>query len=342
MPRSSLPARQGIHLGVSAACIVTFAAILATVGCSSTPNPYAGKWVFKYSGRNFVVLNLKYADGHYSGSMAMPKNFQPGPDGSFSEIASVVGEEKFATAEIAEGHLKFTTKDANDENPFSMTLVDRDHATLEFIGIPMTPFKLVRVSDSENIAVATDWPTGEPTNVTPEIAALQAKLKQMTDEDQAARTAEHMSERKMEQVDAKNYPEVEIIYKKYGWTPISVFGKKASSAYWLLVQHQDSHLDLQQGVLKAMQAAVETGEASKVDYAYLYDRVMMNEGKLQHWGTQTTCKNGNAVMNPVDDPAGLEQRRNELAFMPLDKYLESLKPYCADTDSHEPAVKHQN
>ena len=292
------------------------------------------------SGKNFVVLNLKYADGRYSGSMSMPKNFQPGPDGSFSDIASTVGEERFAKAEIVEGHLKLTTKDADGEDQFLMSLLDHDHATLEFTGVPLAPFKLMRVRDSENVAVATDWPTGEPATVSPEIAALQAKLKQMADEDQAVRKAEHVSAKKMEQVDAKNYPEIEVIYKKYGWTPISVFGKKASSAYWLLVQHQDSHLDLQQGVLKTMQPAVDAGEASKVDYAFLYGRVMTNEGKLQHWGTQTTCKDGKAVMNPVDDPAGLEQRRNELAFIPLDQYLEGLKPYCADVASHGPAAKH--
>jgi uncharacterized protein DUF6624 len=332
--------RAGHGSAPTTAFAAMFIAILVAVGCSSTPNPYAGKWVFKYLGKNFVVLNLKYSDGHYSGSMAMPKNFQPGPDGSFSDIASVVGEEKFATAEIVEGHLKLTAKDADSEDQFLVSVLDRDHVTLGFVGIPIAPFRLVRVSDSETVAVATDWPTGEPVSVSPEIAALQAKLKQMTDEDQAVRKAEHESEKKMEQIDAKNYPEVESIYKKYGWTPISVFGKKASYAYWLLVQHQDNHLDLQQGVLKAMKAAVDTGEASRADYAYLYDRVMMNEGKLQHWGTQTTCKDGKAVMNPVDDPAGLEQRRNELAFIPLDQYLESLEPYCADVASHGPAVKH--
>jgi hypothetical protein len=315
-------------------------AVLVAVGCSGTPNPYAGKWVFKYLGKNFVVLNLKYSDGHYSGSMAMPKNFQPGPDGSFSDIASAVGKEKFVKSEIVEGHLKLTAKDGDDEDLYLMTLVDHDHATLEFVGIPLAPFKLARVSDSESVAVATDWPTGEPASVSPEIAALQAKLKQMADEDQAVRKAEHVPAKKMEEVDAKNYPQVEIIYKKYGWTPISVFGRKAASAYWILVQHQDGHLDLQQGVLKAMQAAVDAGEASKADYAYLYDRVMMNKGKLQHWGTQTTCKDGKAVMNPVDDAAGLEQRRNELAFIPLDQYLESLKPYCADEAPHGPVFQH--
>ena len=141
MPLRLISARRKIYPAISAVvCTVVFAATLATVGCSSTPNPYAGKWVFKYLGKNFVVLNLKYADGHYSGSLAMPKNFQPGPDGGFSDIASAVGEEEFSKAEIVEGHLKLTAKDGDDEDQYFMTLVDHDHATLEFIGIPIAPF----------------------------------------------------------------------------------------------------------------------------------------------------------------------------------------------------------
>lgn len=332
--------RGKVHPGVAALlCLITLAAMLTTASCSRTSQPYAGKWVSKYMGKNFVVLSLQFVDGHYSGLMAMPKNFQLGPHGSFTDITSAVGEEQIGSADIAEGRLRFTTKDSDDENHLSMTLVDRDHATLELVGAPLDPFKLARVSDSDNVAVATDWPTGEPKTVSPEILALQVKLGEMAREDQAVRKAKHVSDSKMAHVDAKNYPELERIYKKYGWPAISLFGKKSAGEYWLLVQHQDSHLEFQQRVLKVMQPAADTGEASEADYAYLYDRVLTNEGKPQHWGTQTTCKNGKSVMDPVDDPAGLEQRRNELALIPLDQYLESLSPLCANSTSRGPNDK---
>ena len=42
---------------------------------------------------------------------------------------------------------------------------------------------------------------------------------------------------------------------------------------------------------------VEAREASKVNYAYLYDRVMLGQGKPQHWGTQGRCKDGKAILS---------------------------------------------
>jgi len=297
---------------------------------------YAGEWVFKYVGKNFMVLNLKFVKGHYTGVMTMPKHFQMGQGGSITGITPSLDTESVASATITKGHLQITTrsKDGKDENQFLMTLVDDDHATLGIVGIPLAPWKLVRVSDSDEATVATDWPADGPRIVSPEISALQLKLKEMADEDQAVRKAKPISDSRVKQMDDRHYPELVRILGKYGWPAISLVGKEAAGEYWLLVQHQDDHLEFQKRVLALTRRATDTGEASKVDYAYLYDRVTTNEGKPQHWGTQTTCKNGKPVLDPVDDPAGLEQRRSELQLMPLDKYLKMLAPDCADAPSH--------
>ena len=88
-----------------------------------------------------------------------------------------------------------------------------------------------------------------------------------------------------------------------------------------------------------MQRAVAAGEASQSNYVLLYDRVMKGEGKPQHWGTQTSCVNGEAVLDPVDDPAGLEQRRRELYLQPLDTYLKSMSETCRSFVHDLPANK---
>lgn len=298
---------------------------------------YAGRWAFKYERRNFIVLTLRFADGHLTGIMAMPKHFQMSQGGDITHISSEVGEETVSQASISGGHLEFITHRDNDVNRFSMSFVDSQHASLELIGIPLAPWKLERVGTSEKVAVATDWPEEGPKNVTPEIAALQSEIRQMVAEDQAARIAQtQISDSKVAQVDAKNYPALLRIYQKFGLPHISVVGEDAASEFWLLVQHQDTHLDFQKRVLRDMKRAADEGEASKVNYAYLYDRVMVNEGKPQHWGTQITCKNGKTVLDPVDNPAGLAQRREELQLMPLDKYLEMLAPHCKDSGQAKP------
>lgn len=164
--------------------------------------------------------------------------------------------------------------------------------------------------------------------VSKEISSLQMELKQLVDEDEVVRTTTPFSTSRVEDVNQKNYRELAHIYEKYGWPRISVVGQDASFNYWLLVQGQ--RLEFQEKVLPALQRAAEAGEAAKVNYAYLYDAVMVQEGKPQHWGTQRgPCKDSKATLAPVDDLAGLDQRRQELQLAPVEEYLKSMDTNCA-------------
>ena len=64
------------------------------------------------------------------------------------------------------------------------------------------------------------------------------------------------------------------------------------------------------------------------NHAMLYDRVMSAQGKLQRWGMQTVCVDGKAQLAPVEDPAGLDERRRALNFPPIADYLRTLSPTC--------------
>lgn len=224
---------------------------------------YAGQWVCKYEGRNLIVLVLNYANGHLSGVMAMPRHFQMAQGGDISHISSEVGEESVTRASVVGHHLEFITHRNNDENRFSMRLIDHDHVSVGLIGIPLSPWKLLRVSKSEKATVATNWPQEGPRNVSTEIAELQGRLKQMYDEDQAARLAQPISDSKIDQIDRKNYPELLRIYQHYGLPHISAVGPDAAGEFWLLVQHQDGHVNLQKQVLQDMKRAADESEASK-------------------------------------------------------------------------------
>src|SRR5579864_3112565 len=112
--------------------------------------------------------------------------------------------------------------------------------------------------------------------------------------------------------------------------PSEKIGEEAANNYWLLVQHADAHKDFQAKLLPELKRAADEGDASKVNYAYLYDRVMVGAGKPQRYGTQGGgCENGKIKMRPVDDPAGLAQRRKELHLMPMEQYVEILSSMCS-------------
>jgi hypothetical protein len=63
-------------------------------------------------------------------------------------------------------------------------------------------------------------------------------------------------------------------------------GEDGAQAAWLLAQHADRRPELQQVLLEAMRAAVKAGEAAPADLAYLEDRVRVNAGRPQLYGTQ--------------------------------------------------------
>ena len=314
----------------------------ALAATSSSLQDYAGTWLLKSQGKNIIVVQLKFADEHISGTVARPKEFHL-RSGDLTATGSEVKQETIVEASISDGHLRISTGAGEDDDRFSMALTDRDRADLDEVenmqkvAVTLPLGTLQRASVSDDVKVATDWPKRGPKNPSKEITDLQAHLKQMVDEDQAVRMKNDGDG--MQKVDAKNYPEIVRIHDRYGWPGISLVGEEAASNYWLLVQHADVHKDFQAKLLPELKRAAEEGDASKTDYAYLYDRVMVGLDKPQRYGTQGGgCDNGKIQMRPVDDPDGLAQRRKELHLMPMEQYVEILSSMCPQEES-APAAK---
>ncbi|VFA44104.1 DUF6624 domain-containing protein [Chryseobacterium indologenes] len=69
-------------------------------------------------------------------------------------------------------------------------------------------------------------------------------------------------------------------------------GIESSNNYWLCVQQSDKDLNFQKKVLKLMKKEVRNKKADSKNYAYLKDRVKINLGKSQIYGTQAEYKTG--------------------------------------------------
>ena len=109
---------------------------------------------------------------------------------------------------------------------------------------------------------------------------LQAEILEMAREDQRVRnlcSADQDGE-KIIQIDQAHLPRLKEIISEFGWPGISLVGLAGSSAFCLLIQHQDTDLDFQQECLSLLKEAVEKQEAAYRDYVYLLNRVGLNEG----------------------------------------------------------------
>ena len=115
-------------------------------------------------------------------------------------------------------------------------------------------------------------------------------------------------------VDANNELRITQIIEDHGWPGPALVGQKATDAVWLLVQHGSA--PLLKKCLPMMKDAAERDELSLDKVALSTDRVLMNDGKKQLYGSQ---------VGPIEDEAHVDQRRAEMGMSTLAEYRVLLK-----------------
>jgi hypothetical protein len=151
---------------------------------------------------------------------------------------------------------------------------------------------------------------------------LRAELLRRAERDQAARQRGGTEAiETVARVDAENLPWLKKVVAEIGWPGRSAVGEDGADAAWLLAQHADADPAFQRQCLDLLTLAAEHGEATKVQVAYLTDRVLLAEGKRQEFGTQATARNGQWVPRQLHDPGSVDQRRAAMSLGPLAENL---------------------
>ncbi len=153
---------------------------------------------------------------------------------------------------------------------------------------------------------------------------LRERLLEMARIDQQARDGDWSPPmiEKMLAVDAANLPEIRRIVADHGGLPRArQVGADGVAAAWLLVQHADGDADFQRQVLGGIMPLVESGEVSAHDFVLLTDRVLVNAGKPQRYGSQLAAVGGKWQPKPMEAPEQVDQRRAAVGQMPLADYL---------------------
>jgi len=302
-------------------CAIAFG--VSPRGCANPQlQAYAGRWLLKSHGKNMMLLTIRAHGDTLSGTWVGPKKVGEDSAGEFTGIflpiitRPLTGQAKGDAVEIVLGP-------KSDEDRVTMKLRDKSHLQVAFFRGAVPDWTFERVTGRQPVQVSSDWPAHSND---PKIAAIQEQLEAMAREDQAAREKTSIDPQETTALAEQDRPFLESIFKQYGWPKISVFDVTPCNDFWLLVQHQPP--DVEEEMLPALQKAVSDGEASRTNYAYLFDRVQTDEGKPQHWGTQAKCENGQAILYPVDDMKGIDERRKAIGLAPLTAYIQSLAALC--------------
>ena len=129
----------------------------------------------------------------------------------------------------------------------------------------------------------------------------------------------------------RHIPIIKEIFLKNGYPTDKIVGKETSTHFFVLIQHSDSDPKFQASMLPVIKKYSATGNVSKKDYAFLYDRVQRNTGGQQLYGTQPSYDDkgnlfdsSNKIIYPKDlaDPANVDKRRKKVGLQPLEKYYE--------------------
>lgn len=157
-------------------------------------------------------------------------------------------------------------------------------------------------------------------------APLRRELLARVAKDQAARDAvtgptDEAGLARMREVDRENTAFLKQAVAKHGWPGKRVVGVDGANAAWFLAQHADLDLAFQKECLAKMEPLVAAGEVTAKDYAHLWDRVAVAEGRPQRWGTQF---DGDEPA-PIEDPANVDARRKEVGLPTLAEYKELLR-----------------
>jgi len=121
-------------------------------------------------------------------------------------------------------------------------------------------------------------------------------------------------------VDARNTARMHEIVEEYGWPTKSMVGGDGTRSAWLLVQHADMDVAFQRKCLALMRPRLADGQVSPADVAYLTDRVRVNEGEPQVYGTQFHLKDGQRQPRPIEEPEKVDERRASMGMKPLADY----------------------
>lgn len=122
----------------------------------------------------------------------------------------------------------------------------------------------------------------------------------------------------IKQVDGICAAKICSILDTYGWLGTEDVGSEGNETLFLAIQHVDD-LKVQQKYMPMLRKAVKEGKAEAWHLAFLTDRVLMNQGKKQIYGTQKIAINGpeRYYIVPLEYPDRVDSLREEIGLPSL-------------------------
>ena len=123
-------------------------------------------------------------------------------------------------------------------------------------------------------------------------------------------------------INEKNLSELELLLNKNGWPKRSEVGDEAGGAAFYVLQH--SNAQAQQKYISMFEKCCRENEASRMQYALMFDRMRMNQNLPQRYGTHYNMDNratNQRILYPLEDETKVDEWRKEIGLEPLKDYM---------------------
>jgi hypothetical protein len=126
----------------------------------------------------------------------------------------------------------------------------------------------------------------------------------------------------MSDKDSVNLLNVEAILNNYSWLGADVVGEVGSMTLYLVIQHADK--DTRAKYLPMMRDVVKEGKVEAANLALMEDRVALEAGKKQLYGSQLAqdTQTGKYYFRPIEDEPNVNNRRASVGLEPLEYYAQ--------------------
>jgi uncharacterized protein DUF6624 len=155
---------------------------------------------------------------------------------------------------------------------------------------------------------------------------LLAELRKRADRDQQTRREwlAHSSNRALgeavNRVDQGNVAWLRELMATRGLPTAAEVGEWGVHLTFLLLQHAGTAPELQQKALPILVQRYEAGELPAADLARLIDRILVEQGKPQRFGTQFDWLSGKFLLPDAARLTEIDANRRQLGLMPLADY----------------------
>lgn len=108
--------------------------------------------------------------------------------------------------------------------------------------------------------------------------------------------------------DSARTARLRAIVAKHGWPTVALVGRDGVNAAWLVLQHTPD-ASWQRDMLPVLEGAAGAGELPRADLALFTDRVLVQQGLPQRYGSSFAVVAGRLVAAPIEDEGRVDVRR---------------------------------